>query len=140
MPTDGPKADAARDAIVAAATETAAGAVCVTWHRDPHCDHAASAALVAGLGPRLGAARVLAYPVWGWSVPSDTDVGLAPRGLRIDITRHLAAKAKAIAAHRSQTTDLIDDDPDGFRLATDMLAHFARPFEIFFEVDPEPAR
>ena len=138
VPTEGPQADTARDAIVAAAAETSAGAVCVTWHHDPHCDHAATATLVAGIGPRLGAARVLAYPVWGWSVPPDTDVGQAPRGLRIDITRHLVAKAEAIAAHRSQTTNLIDDDPDGFRLAADMLAHFARPFEIFLEVDAEP--
>lgn len=139
VPVEGPAADAARDAIAAAAREIAAGAVCVTWRRDPHCDHEASAALVASVGTRLGGARILAYPVWGWTLPSDTDVGVPPRGLRFEITQHLDAKAAAIAAHRSQTTDLIDDDPDGFRLIPSMLAHFSRPYEILLDVDPDPS-
>lgn len=130
VPTGGPLAEAAQDAIVGAARECAAGALCVTWDRDPHCDHAASAALVLAVRERLGTARIFFYPVWGWTLPRDTEVGPRPSGVRLDISDHLTAKASAIAAHRSQTSDLIDDDPNGFRLADGMLAHFTRSYEI----------
>ena len=140
VPRDGPMALGARDAICAASRAVSAAAVCVTWPRDPHCDHEATAALVVGCGAGLGAARVLAYPVWGWTLPPAVDVGPAPRGVRIDVTRYLGAKAAAIAAHRSQTTDLVDDDPDGFRLTPAMLAYFETPWEILLHMDPETTR
>ncbi len=136
VPCRGPEAEAACDAIVAAVAECEAGAVCVTWARDPHCDHVAAAAIVDAARARLGETRVWSYPVWGWTLPPGTDVGDAPRGLRLDITRHLAAKTAAVARHCSQTTDLIADDPHGFRLTPAMLAHFARPYEILLEVEP----
>ena len=140
VPRDGPLADAARATICAASRAVSAAAVCVTWDRDPHCDHEAAAALVDGCGAGLGGARVLAYPVWGWTLPPDVDVGPAPRGVRLDVARHLGAKAAAIAAHRSQTTDLVDDDPDGFRLAPALLAHFEVPYEILLDVSRETTR
>jgi len=40
---------------------------------------------------------------------------------------------QAIAAYRSQTTNLIDDDPNGFRLTAEMLENFAQPWEIYLE-------
>lgn len=76
------------------------------------------------------------YPVWAWNLPLDVDVEGPPRGGRLDISAELPRKAKAVAAHRSQTTDLIDDDPTGFRLDPGMLARFARPFEIVLAVAP----
>ncbi|HEX8374739.1 MAG TPA: PIG-L family deacetylase, partial [Geminicoccaceae bacterium] len=137
VPRSGPEAEAAADAIVAAADETAAGAVFVTWGHDPHCDHKASAAIVTLAQARLGTTRVFAYPIWGWTLPDDLEVGAAPSGHRLDITAHLPAKAAAIAAHRSQITDLIADDPDAFRLEPAMLARFARPHEIFVAMPPD---
>lgn len=130
VPTRGAAADAAIDAIAAAAPEVQASALCVTWRHDPHCDHTASANLVDAAAAKLGA-RVFAYPVWGWTLPPATEVGAMPTGLRLDVSQHLAAKAAAIAAHRSQTTDLIDDDPEGFRLAPEMIARFQGPYEVF---------
>ncbi|MGY2047742.1 PIG-L deacetylase family protein [Methylobacterium sp. JK268] len=135
VPEQGPEAEAAAQAIADAARESGAGALFVTWAQDPHCDHRAAATLARRA--RIPDLRLHAYPVWGWTLPPDTEVGEAPRGCRLDIARHLPAKAAAIAAHRSQTTDLITDDPDGFRLDAAMLARFARPFEIFIAVDPE---
>lgn len=135
IPSHGIAAEGAIDAIIASARECSAGAVCVTWTHDPHCDHVTAAELVGRATPRLRGARILHYPIWGWALPSDAEVGAVPRGLRLDITRHLAAKAAAIAAHRSQTSDLIDDDPDGFRLVPSMLTLFARPFEFFLDSD-----
>jgi LmbE family N-acetylglucosaminyl deacetylase len=133
VPGTGPQAAAAARAIAAAAHAVGAGAVFVTWRHDPHCDHAAAAALVDLARPAMPGVRVLAYPVWGWTLPAQTEVGPPPRGARLDVTANLAAKARAVAAHRSQTTGLIDDDPTGFRLDATMLARFARPFEIFLE-------
>jgi LmbE family N-acetylglucosaminyl deacetylase len=134
VPSEGPVAEEAAAAIAEAARDCAAGAAFVTWAHDPHCDHKASAAIVAGA--RLGAARLFAYPVWGWSLPEDLEVGAAPEGYRLDVTPHLPAKAAAISAHRSQTTDLIADDPTGFRLEPAMLVRFARPHEIFIAMRP----
>ncbi len=133
VPSSGPEAEAAGAAIAAAAREVEAGAVCVTWRHDPHCDHLAAANIVEATRDDLGRARVLAYPIWGWTLPADRDVGPAPRGIRLDVSRHLPAKLAAVAAHRSQTTDLVDDSPDAFRLTPEMIAHFAKPHEILLE-------
>ena len=54
-----------------------------------------------------------------------------PWGRRLAIGPQLAAKRRAIAAHRSQYGDLIQDDPAGFRLPAGLLARFERPFETF---------
>lgn len=136
VPSTGPQAEAAAGAIAAAARDCDAGALFVTWEHDPHCDHAASAALARRARDLLGEVRLYAYPVWGWTLPPETETGAAPRGARLNVTRHLPAKAAAIAAHRSQTTDLIADDPEGFRLEPAMLARFAGGYEIFLDVAP----
>ena len=54
-------------------------------------------------------------------------------GARLDIARHIPAKRRAIACHRSQLTDLIHDDPTGFRMSPEFLANFDQPFEVFIE-------
>ena len=60
--------------------------------------------------------------------------GFQPR--RLDIAPVLAAKLRAIACHRSQTTDLIADDPGGFRLEPAMLRRFELPWETYLEAIP----
>ncbi|WP_336492322.1 PIG-L deacetylase family protein [Methylobacterium nigriterrae] len=134
VPSAGPEAEGAALAIAGAVRTCGAGNLIVTWPHDPHCDHQASAELARLACSKLADVRLLAYPVWGWTLPADTDVGPPPRGLRLDISGQLVAKNMAVAAHRSQTTDLINDDPKGFRLEAAMLAHFTRPFEIFLEI------
>ncbi len=138
VPTRGEVADAACDAIVEAAEECHAGALCVTWCHDPHCDHVAAAELVSRARPRLTDLRIFSYPVWGWTLPPDVEVGRPPIGLRLPVGQHLKAKAAAIASHVSQTTALIDDDPTGFRLMPDVLEHFSGPFELFLEAPLVP--
>ncbi|GEP09922.1 PIG-L deacetylase family protein [Methylobacterium gnaphalii] len=135
VPAAGQAAEDAAEAIAATARACGAGSLFVTWGHDPHCDHAASAALAAMAVRRLGSVRLFTYPVWGWTLPAETEVGPPPRGIRLDVGRQLLTKTTAIAAHRSQTTSLIDDDPQGFRLDETMLARFARPFEIFLEAE-----
>ena len=51
------------------------------------------------------------------------------RAFRVDIAAVAACKRAAIAAHQSQISDLIDDDPTAFRLSSEVLAHFDKPFE-----------
>ncbi|KQT96125.1 GlcNAc-PI de-N-acetylase [Methylobacterium sp. Leaf469] len=135
-PSAGPEAEAAAAAILDDAASCNAGALFVTWGHDPHCDHKASAAIVALAQVQRPALPAYAYPVWGFTLPPETEVGDPPEGYRLDIAAHLPAKARAVAAHRSQTTDLIADDPTGFRLAPDMLTNFAGPHEIFLRMGP----
>ncbi|MCE4226631.1 PIG-L family deacetylase [Methylobacterium sp. C25] len=131
VPSKGPQAEAAAGSIVEAAHACGAGAVCVTWGRDPHCDHQAAAAIVALARPRLVGVRIFAYPVWGHTLPAEADVGAPPRGVRLDVTGAIEAKRQAVAAHASQTTALIADDPGGFRLEPAMIDRLCGPYEPF---------
>ncbi len=121
-----------RQALVALAPAT----LLVPWRRDPHCDHAATWRIVRqAVAERPAPLRWLEYPVWAWQQPGSES---APRpedgrAWRLDITPVVARKARAIARHRSQRGVLIRDDPGGFVLQPEMLAHFARPWELFIE-------
>lgn len=120
--------------VSALARSRGVGTICTTWMHDPHCDHQAACRIGRQVAQQIGA-RVLFYPVWGWTVPPDAWLpATRVSGTRIDITRQLAAKRRAIACHRSQYSDLIHDDPTAFRLAPEVLALFDRPFEVFCEL------
>ena len=110
--------------------------VLLPWRRDPHGDHRASWQIVeAALETVRSPPRSLEYPIWAWEHVNSDD---APRpeevaAWRLDVRGVLQQKGAAIAAHRSQTTALINDDPDGFQLSPRMLAHFAEPWEVYLE-------
>ncbi len=110
---------------------------------DPHPDHRATweilhAALAhTALAPRSFAERRLCrieYPIWDWDINqrNSTD-STTIEAWRLDISPVVELKHQAISAYRSQTTDLIADDPTGFRLTPTMLANFAHPWEIYLE-------
>lgn len=123
----------ALDALAAASGPV--GTVLTTWGHDPHGDHETAAAIGAALAARLGA-RLLFYPVWGWTLPDDTVLPGPPwRGWRLPIGAQLARKNAAIAAHRSQLGEVITDDPAGFTLPQKLLQHFRGPFEVFLAGD-----
>ena len=108
--------------------------VVAPWRRDPHCDHEATWALGrAALEHLAHAPRWLEYSVWTWP---PANAHLAPReteaaAWRLDVRHVRERKRRAVAAHRSQTTDLIRDVPDGFRLQPEVLALFDRPWELY---------
>jgi LmbE family N-acetylglucosaminyl deacetylase len=108
-----------------------ATSILATWEHDPHDDHLA-AHLIAQEAAHLTGARLVSYPVWGWTLPPRH---LLPnqtvQGARLDIARYQAVKRRAIAAHASQHPGLIVDDPDGFHLKPDMLTFHNRTFEVF---------
>jgi LmbE family N-acetylglucosaminyl deacetylase len=105
-------------------------AVFATWAADPHPDHKAAFRIAARQAAAWNA-ELFAYPIWGLTLADADDAGPAEPCVRLDISSVLDRKRVALAAHRSQTTALVGDDPDGFRLSgTDLARHLA-PFEVF---------
>lgn len=110
--------------------------ILLPWRRDPHPDHRASWQIFnAAMDGNKKDYRVLEYPIWLWEMAETGDLpeekNIEARRLKIDEV--MTKKRAAIRAHVSQTTDLIDDDPHGFKLSSEVLAHFDVPFEIYFE-------
>lgn len=111
--------------------------VFLPWRFDPHPDHRATWQLINAVLNELDyLPRMIEYPIWDWDPEQRGDFAECKRivGWRLNIQNVLKTKLKAIAAYRSQTTDLIDDDPEGFRLTAEMLRNFARPWELYLEV------
>lgn len=147
LPSSGPAFDAAVSHLLHFADRAGhpAAAVFTTWGHDPHTDHKAARAMGGALARALPSQpKLYAYPVWGWAfahpiagfpTPPEPVLSEPLRGVRLAVDRHLSEKRKAVAAHRSQTTGLIADDPGGFRLPPEALALAFRPFELFLEED-----
>jgi LmbE family N-acetylglucosaminyl deacetylase len=134
VPHKGKGAERAIGAIVDCVKGIGAGSLFVSWRHDPHCDHQASYQIVRQVQRRLSGLRLFEYVVWGHTLPPSTEVGPIHRGFKIRIDDEtLEKKRRAIAAHRSQTTDLIDDDPSGFLFTQMDLVQFERPHEFFLE-------
>ncbi len=110
--------------------------VLVPWRRDPHRDHRASwQILTDAVGKLPVRPRVLEYLIWLWELGTDNDM---PRPDEmsvwlVPIESVMAQRNRAIAAHRSQVTRLIDDDPTAFYLSPELLTHFDAPLELFLE-------
>ncbi len=106
--------------------------ILVPWRRDPHPDHRAAYELIKNSS---GAARIIEYPIWLWEIAEREDAPKSSevRAWRLDIGEVFEKKRKAIHAHESQTTDLIDDDPHGFRLTPEILQNFAEKWEVYLE-------
>jgi LmbE family N-acetylglucosaminyl deacetylase len=135
VPSEGEEAERAIEAIAECAREIGARSLFVSWRHDPHCDHEASYRIARAVQRRAGNLRLFEYVVWGHTLAPSTKVDPIG-GFRIEVSHEaLERKRRAIAAHRSQTTNLIDDDPDGFRFTQSGLARFDLPYEFFFESD-----
>ena len=135
-PYGGPEFDAAVAALVELAMQDGSGTVLAPWQHDPHCDHLAAHLMARAVAARTNAVH-LSFPVWGWTLPPDHALpDDSQNGWRLDISRWQDAKQQAIAAHRSQYSDLIMDDPNGFRLPAALLDVFDQPFEVFLEGSP----
>ncbi len=110
--------------------------ILLPWQRDPHPDHRATwqitqeAIRQAGIKPRQ-----LEYLIWLWERAGENDLPMPGevKVWKVDIKQVMQQKKAAITAHRSQTTRLIGDDPDGFILSPEVLAHFDKPEEVFVE-------
>lgn len=106
------------------------------WQRDPHPDHRATWQLVRHAVNEMDVDyRVLEYLIWLWERAAAEDLPLPGevQAWRVNIEPVIDQKRQAIAAHASQTTGLIDDDPEGFTLSPEVLAHFNSAEEYFVE-------
>lgn len=134
-PSQGPDFDAAVAFISDLAGRTGAKHLFVTWGRDPHCDHEAAAAVAAAVKSGGTDLRLWSYPIWGWHLNPDHDLSGKPHGFRIDISAERELKQQAIAAHASQMSSLIEDDPTGFRFTEETLAPFTGRYEYVLAED-----
>lgn len=112
-----------------------ADALFLPWRRDPHPDHLATYEF--GMAAMLNYERkilIFEYPIWLWknSVETDWPFENEITPILLDIHPWKSNKKEAIFAHQSQTTPLIDDDPDGFILTPFLLQPFLESFEYFF--------
>ena len=99
--------------------------------RDPHPDHRAAFDLINAANNN---AKLYEYPIWLKELGESEDFPKAEESMpfRINISSALQQKQNAISCHRSQISDLINDDPAGFRLSEEMLAQFNVNYETFF--------
>lgn len=110
--------------------------ILVPWRRDPHPDHRAAFQIIKHATQKLfGNIKIIEYPIWLWEIAENSDAPQATEVLawRLDIEKVLDKKLRAINQHKSQTTDLIDDDAEGFRLSPEILENFATPWEVYLE-------
>ncbi len=109
--------------------------VVLPWRRDPHRDHRDAWALGMDALSRTGMeVPILEYAVWLDELGEAEDfpeVGEMER-VEFDIASVLNLKRAAVAAHLSQTTDLITDDPAAFRLTADTIDRLCGPTETYW--------
>lgn len=112
------------------------GVIFLPWRRDPHRDHKATWQLcMEAIKEFDGSLRIFEYFIWLWerAVPDDHPKPTEGILRHVNISAVNQLKQKAISAHISQTTGLIDDDENGFTLSVEMLHHFDNPNEYFNE-------
>ncbi len=108
------------------------------WRKDPHADHRASWQIFSAACQNLAnPPRILEYPIWDWDRQQRGSSIETATVWRFDIRSVLDLKQSAIAQYLSQISDLIDDDPEGFRLTPEMLKNFIQPWEIYLELENE---
>jgi LmbE family N-acetylglucosaminyl deacetylase len=130
-PSDEADMSAAVSRLVEIADDAEATSIWTTWAGDPHHDHKATAALARALRDRLPGIALWSYPIWGRFSDAAATTLKASCMVRIDTSSVRETKARAIAAHRSQMSALIDDDPNGFVMPPAKQQHFLDTPEIF---------
>jgi LmbE family N-acetylglucosaminyl deacetylase len=132
-PRQGPDFDHAVQAVEATIHNHSVANLLASWTYDPHCDHQATACLASAVA-RITRVRLLFYPVWGWLLSPEQSLPITQvRGVRLDVGHLREQKRRALAAHASQYSGLIADDPQGFQLPRDLLAIADLNYEAFLE-------
>jgi len=118
--------------------EVAPQIIFLPWRYDPHPDHQATWKLIDTALRNLDSSpRIIEYPIWDWDPEQRGKLTESENvtSWHLDIAAVVKLKQQAIACYRSQITNLIDDDPEGFRLTSEMLLNFTRPWEVYLEVE-----
>jgi LmbE family N-acetylglucosaminyl deacetylase len=136
LPSEGAEADRAARDIVAAVEKIRASAILTTWRHDPHCDHQAAWRITRIARQSLtDDAALIAYPIWGPTLPAQTQLPAKPRGWRLPIDGVLPRKERAIRAHCSQISRLVENDPPVLVLTEETLNRFREPYEIYLRAE-----
>jgi LmbE family N-acetylglucosaminyl deacetylase len=132
-PRHGADFDHAVQAVVAMILNHSVTNLLASWTHDPHGDHKATACIAYAVA-KIARVRLLFYPVWGWLLPPEQPLPITlVRGARLDVGRVRERKRRALAAHASQYSGLITDDPRGFQLPHDLVAIADQEYEVFLE-------
>lgn len=111
--------------------------ILVPYELDPHRDHRATFQLLFSALKNVTDYKptIWEYPIWLYENASKNDIPKLEAGeLKfLEIKDHLQQKNKAIHAHRSQTTQMINDDPTGFMLTEGMIGNFLTGKEYFMQ-------
>ena len=108
--------------------------ILVPYSKDPHRDHRATAQMLKHVAQKNHLSfRVLQYVIWLHERGEESDLPNENALRFADVTRYLPQKEKAIRQHLSQTTRLIDDDPQGFILSPEVLSHFITAKEYYID-------
>jgi LmbE family N-acetylglucosaminyl deacetylase len=77
----------------------------------------------------------LEYAIWleENGLPADYPCADEAQSIVFDISTEVANKRAAIATHQSQTTNLIDDDPNAFRLSVETITRLTGPCEAYWQ-------
>lgn len=113
--------------------------ILVTWEKDNHPDHRSSWQILHQAVLQLKTQpRVLQYLIWIWELGKQADIvqSESVKWFQVNIKPVIQIKKKAVEAHASQISRLIDDDPEGFILSPEILAHFDYTEELFIESKP----
>jgi LmbE family N-acetylglucosaminyl deacetylase len=109
--------------------------VLIPWRRDPHCDHRESWRLAKAAMARTGNnPMTFEYAIWLDELGFPSDYPRPQEAERVDFDIRIAVPGKlaAISAHRSQTTNLIDDDATAFRLSTTTIDRLSTGRETYW--------
>jgi len=137
VPHQGEEAERAIAALVDCVRAIGARSLFVSWRHDPHCDHLASYQIARQVQTRADGLKLFEYVVWGHTLPPSNEVSPIHGGFKIHVdVEVLERKRSAIAAHRSQTSGLIADDPHGYLFSQIDRGLFDRPYEFFLESSP----
>lgn len=114
------------------------GASCVaTWRHDGHPDHDATGRAAARAVTSCDA-RLLEYPIWAWHTATPEQGLPLDRAVRLDLAPHqVAAKARAVAAFRSQIHPIGPRAADRPVLPPEVRARFEQSFETYVLIDED---
>ncbi len=128
----GPGRDATLATLLAWARRSPPASLWAPWALERHCDHSAAAALSIDLAARLDPTpRVMDYLVWGWSLEALRHEGAGREVWSLACAATIPRRRAALACHRTQTTNLIDDASEAFLIPPAVAALVERPVEVF---------
>jgi LmbE family N-acetylglucosaminyl deacetylase len=104
------------------------------WSGEAHCDHRAASQIARDLASRWRGARLIAemsYLVWGWAEAGLIEAARPHRIWALPCRQTVPLRRRALARHRTQMTDIIDDADRGFTIPARLAAVTDRPLEMY---------